>query len=662
MLSVNARKRFRYVPLLAAGLVVFLGLVFLGDLTGLLWNILPFGWAKLNPSVLGPTADWLVWGVSFLLLISPIVLAFARRRMRATPVVVLTSFAFPFLSLVIVSWSYYAGATLLVGSGFLAAYTLVSRSETLLGIAVRSAARLVCTVVFAFLTVVAAGAIVSVLLSEGGVIIALLWGYSAAVADPLGGVLAIDLEVFFLARPLLLGGFVTLAIAAFVVLFNEPFRGAASLLRRWLPGLEDTCLNSEPRTGARKTVLGELVPYLIVAGSMVLGVAIALYPYTAGRVDVTLGVDSGFYIENLRSMSKPADALRLLVDGRALFFMLLFLMKTVSGLSPEWVVRLAPAVLSVLLALSTFTLVREGTGRSWVASFAALLSVISAQTAIGMSAGIINNWFALSVAGFAFAFVMRSMRLHSIRAAIGSVVALSILLASYSFLWVVVIAELTLVLAATMIGFGGLERHEWKREVGILGGVLSGSIVVPAAFVFLAAPLTGHGLGSLDPLSWFAQGWYFVGAVDPNLLGSVLAVFEEAFYSAANRIDLPLLTFLSIFGLLDHMSETRSFGKIISASILVPAALMVIISSSSTSPYVPMWLTWRGLYVMPIYITGALGVESVIRRVNGQESPWHSSGRLAFAGTFVGYVFVSHLGYLLRALELLIMIGGSSFG
>jgi hypothetical protein len=342
--------------------------------------------------------------------------------------------------------------------------------------------------------------------------------------------------------------------------------------------------------------------------------------------------------------------------------MLLFLMKTVSGLSPEWVVRLAPAVLSVLLALSTFTFVREGTGRSWVASFAALLSVISTQTAIGMSAGIINNWFALSVAGFAFAFVMRSMRLHSIRAAIGSVVALSILLASYSFLWVVVIAELTLVLAATMIGFGGLERHEWKREVGILGGVLSGSIVVPAAFVFLAAPLTGHGLGSLDPLSWFAQGWYFVGAVDPNLLGSVLAVFEEAFYSAANRIDLPLLTFLSIFGLLDHMSETRSFGKIISASILVPAALMVIISSSSTSPYVPMWLTWRGLYVMPIYITGALGVESVIRRVNGQESPWHSSGRLAFAGTFVGYVFVSHLSYLLRALELLIMIGGSSFG
>ena len=69
-----------------------------------------------------------------------------------------------------------------------------------------------------------------------------------------------------------------------------------------------------------------------------------------------------------------------------------------------------------------------------------------------------------------------------------------------------------------------------------------------------------------------------------------------------------------------------------------------------------LYFTWRGLYLIPLYLTGALGVESVIRWVNGRESAWSSPGRLAFAGTFAGYVFLSHLSYSLRALELLIMV------
>jgi hypothetical protein len=69
--------------------------------------------------------------------------------------------------------------------------------------------------------------------------------------------------------------------------------------------------------------------------------------------------------------------------------------------------------------------------------------------------------------------------------------------------------------------------------------------------------------------------------------------------------------------------------------------------------------TWRGLYVIPMYLTGALGVGSVIRVVNGQGAPWRSPSRLAFAGTFAGYVFLAHLSYSLRALELLILVASS---
>jgi len=36
--------------------------------------------------------------------------------------------------------------------------------------------------------------------------------------------------------------------------------------------------------------------------------------------------------------------------------------------------------------------------------------------------------------------------------------------------------------------------------------------------------------------------------------------------------------------------------------------------------------------MIPVYLTGALGVETVIRTVNGDRSPWKSRSRLAFAG------------------------------
>ena len=159
---------------------------------------------------------------------------------------------------------------------------------------------------------------------------------------------------------------------------------------------------------------------------------------------------------------------------------------------------------------------------------------------------------------------------------------------------------------------------------------------------------------------WFAEAWTYLTRVQPQLIGSIWGVFEEALDFAGNRIDLPFLALLSVVGLLDYRSQGRSFNRIVAAMVLVPIVLTVIISISSASPYAPMWLTWRGLYIIPLYLTGALGVESVIRRVNGSVSSWNSPSRLAFAGTFVTYVFLSHLSYSLRALELLIIVGKAS--
>jgi hypothetical protein len=650
----------RYVPLLAAGVVVFLGIVFLGAPTGLLWHIRTFDWwVKLSPSVLEPAADWVVWAVCFLLTLSPAIIALLRRRVPLEPLVALTSLIFPTLSLIAVAFSYWIGIPLLISSGFLAGYALVSRSSSLISVERGLALRVVLAEVFGLLSVAAAGSVVSILIWQQDFFLALVSGSSLVPMDSWLNMLAIDLETFYLARPVLTVLFFILAAAAVIALLRQPLRRIVRSLSR----MSADGLGSTPNPDHAPGHPGEVAPrrwfpYLVLVGSLALGIAIGLYPYMMADVDGVLGVDSRYYIENLRSMNSINDVvpfLHSLEQGRAVFFLVLFAVKSLTGLSADWVVRLMPALLSSLLSLSTFLLAREGTGRSSVAALAALLSVVSAQTALGMSAGIINNWFALSIANFVFALIVRSVTSRSRLVAVGAAMSSVILLASYAFLWVAFIAEVVLVLFASIGILSGADRHERKREVGILAATLSGSILFPASLLIVTAPLLGYNVQGIDPTVWFTQAWSYLAQVQPQLIGSVPGVFEEAFDFAGNRIDLPFMTLLSVVGLLDCRFQRPSFNRIMAAMVLVPFLMTVVISVSSASSYTPMWLTWRGLYIIPLYLTGALGIESIIRRVNGSTSPW-SRSCLAFAGTFAAYIFLSHLSYSLRALELLIIV------
>jgi hypothetical protein len=206
-----------------------------------------------------------------------------------------------------------------------------------------------------------------------------------------------------------------------------------------------------------------------------------------------------------------------------------------------------------------------------------------------------------------------------------------------------VIAVLVLVLFASIFAFRKVDDSEWKCEVGFVCGVLLGAVLVPAALFFVVPAAVA------SPGDWLARGWsYVAGQATVRVFASSLATLEATFDFAGNRVDLPFLTLLSIVGVLDQASASSMFRRIISAMVVVPFVAAVITPD--------LYFTWRGLYLIPLYLTGALGVESVIRWVNGRESAWSSPGRLAFAGTFAGYVFLSHLSYSLRALELLIMV------
>ena len=114
---MTSRKQLRYVPLLAAGVSVFLGLAILGDLLGVLRHVeAPWmfgGWVKFSPSAVEWILQWAVWGACLLILISPTILALARRKARPEKIATLTFLIFPSLSLLIIFVSPHVGAALL---------------------------------------------------------------------------------------------------------------------------------------------------------------------------------------------------------------------------------------------------------------------------------------------------------------------------------------------------------------------------------------------------------------------------------------------------------------------------------------------------------------------------------------------------------------------
>jgi hypothetical protein len=124
---------------------------------------------------------------------------------------------------------------------------------------------------------------------------------------------------------------------------------------------------------------------------------------------------------------------------------------------------------------------------------------------------------------------------------------------------------------------------------------------------------------------WFAQAWGCLTQGRPPLVATFRVVFEEAF-------DF-LLTLLSVA--CSTKSLRRLFNETVGAIALVRAVLMVIVSISSGSPDAPVWLSWRGLYVIAFHMAAGLRVESIIRvhlRSGTRSGFISSSGQYARTG------------------------------
>jgi hypothetical protein len=297
-----------------------------------------------------------------------------------------------------------------------------------------------------------------------------------------------------------------------------------------------------------------------------------------------------------------------------------------------------PLMLSTLLSLSTFALVRQGTRDGLLASVAALFSVVSSQTAIGLGAAILANWFALALVNVFFALLLKAQMDRSRFGMVASGLVSLLVLLAHPFTWAASMAMIAIQLVAIALS-GRSKLSEIKRDMVPIASVL----LLNAVFLFLAFSLAGGARYSLTAA--FQQMQSPLRIAD---LSSLVTFLETTIDYARNRLDMTFMIILSIIGILDTSLVSKRFRRVLASMMIVPIFFTLLAPDIN-------W-TWRGLYLLPIYLGAALGARSIVLRANASTIGSRRESILSFvlSSSLLGYIFLSSLAWTLRATLLLI--------
>ncbi|MEM3022298.1 MAG: hypothetical protein QW645_02105 [Candidatus Bathyarchaeia archaeon] len=322
---------------------------------------------------------------------------------------------------------------------------------------------------------------------------------------------------------------------------------------------------------------------ILLWAGLSLGAIAVYFPYFSPQHPPKLvGVDSPWYLRNLERIAGIESLFELFqAEPRALSLSLLYGIKVLSGAPSISVIQAAPILLMALSALSTFWLVKIGSGDSKAAALAGLLSIFSVQLAVGMYAGIYANWLALSIMALHFGSVLKASR--SRRWLIPSAALACLLFAAHSWTGALAAAILGLYFLFNLPGALGGDKESLSALLA------SGALLVFEAILALSL------LGATKALPYAAN---FLSFLSPsNALAAISNLRETVATYVAGFLFNPaafLMGALGIFG-----ARGKAFRRLLSAWLAPCSALMLM-----AGPF----YQWRAIYVMPIPALAALGL------------------------------------------------------
>jgi len=338
--------------------------------------------------------------------------------------------------------------------------------------------------------------------------------------------------------------------------------------------------------------------YLTMPAIVCCSLLLVYYPYFyATRL---IGVDTPWYYQNLVTMSRSGWLSHLLsgygAATRMPYLLLLYAIMKVTSFSPEFVVRIGPAIPASLLGATSFLFIRTITRDDILAVFSGFLALFSMATTVGIYAGVFANWLALGLTTLFFTLIIRMWLQPTPIRSLSSILCSLAILVTHAWTWAVTLASLgisaLLGLANRLLTRRRLLDNTLRSSLAVVGASLALVLLLIVLFStgeFVRLSTEGIASMSASNISTF-----------PVSLSFTFQYYVGGFF--ANSV----LILLSILGVVTARRLNAQFSRILASILLITSVPLLLVGS---------WWQWRLLYDIPYHILAVFGFYAISNRI-----------------------------------------------
>lgn len=350
---------------------------------------------------------------------------------------------------------------------------------------------------------------------------------------------------------------------------------------------------------------------LLLMISLLLAGGLFWYAYSLKSTAALIGQDLPRYIDPVSDIlkgQKPQIAM-----NRLLIYFFLAYAARIFSVGPVEVLKYSSLALMALAALATFVLVYVGRRSSFEAALSSFLAVTSLWTVLGFYAGIISNWLAIIFLMLTLAVLIlpvsrvRAFRTISVLVKY-SIAGLLILVIGLTHRLMFAVIDFTTVFAAFLEAIARRAEARWIVMLAIVigGGVAAWFLLYGEQIAYEYAYLT-QGIG-LTP------GYVLSRIMAPDglyVLNQAFDFTEE--YSLGYYSVYPVLILGSVGMFTLSKCRTR-FETLMTAWLAASCLATYLLAQFGITGTSFTWTQlWRGLYVIPMAIPAAIGLNHVFR-------------------------------------------------
>lgn len=370
--------------------------------------------------------------------------------------------------------------------------------------------------------------------------------------------------------------------------------------------------------------------YMLLGLGVALGLLICLFPYFT-RTGRLIGVDIDCcYMPNVERTAALGPGAMLKTD-RPLFWFLLYLLQVCFGLTPFQLLFVLSPIFTVATAIGSYVLVKVGTGDTFAAGWAAVVSVLIFNTTAAIILDLWTNWLTMIFALFYFAALLKTIQFkgHWLDYGLLSALLSVALLFMHPYTWEVIMVVTVLAIVAHAILARRSGRLVSYANLSYIGILAITNLLAYSYRVSTSGVGSGVGLGvELASLSTYGNEPLTVGTLIPKLLdpAATLQTFWNNFQfflrlTAIHYVDwlTPLLGLVGMI-VLYRLRLRGSFTTLMVAWLFV-ASGFVIIMGNYAAPYYSqtsyMPFIWRAFFMTPFQVPAGVALARTRGRFGG---------------------------------------------